>query len=120
MKLMVLLFALMVMASADAHAQVVVSEGDGAGRDCYVHAKFGHDLANGLKVCNIALDQGQSITDRAATFDNRGIILNRLGRFDEAASDFRRAVTLQPELGDAYINIGSTLIRQKSYDEALV
>jgi len=120
MKPLVLLFGLTLLACAGAQAQVVVSEGDGAGRDCYMHARFGSEPAKGLKVCALALDQGQSVSDRAATFDNRGIILNRQGRFDDAASDFSRAIALQPGLGDAYINLGSVLIRRKSYEEALV
>jgi tetratricopeptide (TPR) repeat protein len=118
-KLSVLLLGLIALAPAAAQAQVVVFGDSGAGRDCYLNARFGLDAANGIKVCTLALDQGQSIDDRAATFDNRGIILNRRGRFDEAASDFGRAIALKPDLGDAYINLGAVLIRRKSYDEAL-
>jgi len=120
MKLLVLVFGMTVLATAGATAQVVVSEGDGAGHDCYMYARFGREQAKALKVCAIALDQGLSVNDRAATFDNRGIILNRLDRFDDAASDFSRAIALRPDLGDAYINLGSVLIRRKSYEEALV
>jgi len=119
MKLLLLVFGMTVLA-ASAQAQVVVTEGAGAARDCYMYARFGREEDKGLKVCAIALDQGLSVNDRAATFDNRGIILNRLGRFDAAASDFSRAITLRPDLGDAYINFGSILIRRKSYEEALV
>jgi tetratricopeptide (TPR) repeat protein len=73
----------------------------------------------GIKDCTIALGQSQTVSDRAATYDNRGIILNRQGRLDEAASDFSRAIALRPDLGDAYINSGSILIQRKSYEEAL-
>jgi Flp pilus assembly protein TadD len=34
--------------------------------------------------------------DRAAAWANRGLLLATLGRNDEAASDFRRALELEP------------------------
>jgi len=120
MKRIILLLGMMVLASAGARAQVVVSSGSGPGQDCYIHARFGYNPVEGVKACTIALGQVQTTNDRAATYDNLGIILNQEGRFDEAASDFSRAAMLRPDLGDAYINIGSVLIRKKSYEDALV
>jgi len=120
MQLKFLILAIAVLASTGAQAQVVVSEGMGASRDCYIHARFGFNPAVGVKTCSIALDQPLTAYDRAATYDNRGIILNRLERLDQAASDFNRAIALQPDLGDAYVNSGSILIKKKSYEEALV
>jgi tetratricopeptide (TPR) repeat protein len=120
MKRMILLLGMTVLAAAGARAQVVVSQGSGAGHDCYVHARFGFNPVEGVKDCTIALGQALSASDRAATYDNRGIILNQQGLLDAAASDFDRAIGLRPGLGDAYINIGSVLIRKKSYEEALV
>jgi tetratricopeptide (TPR) repeat protein len=120
MKLKIMFLAMTVMTSAGAQAQIVVSEGTGPARDCFVHARFGFDPAAGIKACTIALSQPLAASDRAATYDNRGIILNRRGRTDEAASDFDRAIALQPDLGDAYVNRGSILIKKKLYEEALV
>ena len=119
MKLKIMLLAMTVLASAGAQAQIIVSEGMGASRDCYVHARFGYDPMAGIKTCAIALTQPLTGYDRAATYGNRGVILNRLGRFDQAASDFDRAIALQPDLGDAYVNRGSVLISKKSFEEAL-
>jgi tetratricopeptide (TPR) repeat protein len=120
MKLLALLLGLTIAGVASAQGQVVVSMNSGAAQDCYIHARFGFNPADGLKSCTIALGQALGRSDRAATYDNRGIILNGQGRFTEAGADFDRAIALQPDLGDAYINIGSILIRQKSYEEALV
>ncbi|MBV9548168.1 MAG: tetratricopeptide repeat protein [Alphaproteobacteria bacterium] len=119
MKLMVLLFAMTALVSAGAQAQIIVSEGSGAAQDCFRHARFGYDAAAGIRDCTVALGQSLSAGDRAATYDNRGIILNRQGRSDEAASDFSRAIALRPDLGDPYINKGSVLIKQRAYEEAL-
>lgn len=114
-----MLLGMAMLVTAGAQAQVVVSQGAGPSQDCYRHARFGFNPTEGLEACTIALTQALSRSDRAATYDNRGVILNRTGRFDAAAADFGRASALQPELGDPYINIGSVLIRQKSYEEAL-
>jgi len=119
MKLKIMLLAMSVLGSVGAQAQILVSEGIGPARDCFTHARFGFDPISGIKTCTIALTQPLVSRDRAATYGNRGVILNRLGRSDEAAADFNRAIALQPDLGDAYINIGSVLIKQKAYEEAL-
>jgi tetratricopeptide (TPR) repeat protein len=120
MKRMIMLVCMTVLASAGAQAQIVVSEGSGPGQDCYRHARFGFDPVAGVKACTLALGQGLTAGDRAATYDNRGVILNQQGRSDEAASDFGHAIALRPDLGDPYINSGSVLIKKKSYEEALV
>ena len=120
MKLKFMLLAISVLVPVGASAQIVVSEGMGASRDCYIHARFGFSPLAGVKTCTIALEQPLTAYDRAATYDNRGVILNRLERIDQAASDFDRAIALQPDLGDAYVNSGSVLIKKKSYEEALL
>lgn len=120
MKRMIMLLCMTVLVSAGAQAQIVVSAGSGPGQDCYRHARFGFDPAAGVKVCTLALGQVLTISDRAATYDNRGVILNQEGRFDEAASDFGQAIALRPDLGDPYVNSGSVLIKKKSYEDALV
>ena len=120
MNFKIMLLAMTVLGSAGASAQIIVSEGGGSARDCYVHARFGHNLAEGLKTCEIALKDVLAARDRAATYGNRGVILNRQGRIDQAAADFAKAIAMQPDLGDAYINMGAVLISKKSFEEALV
>jgi tetratricopeptide (TPR) repeat protein len=120
MKLKLMLLVMTVLASTGAQAQIVVSEGTGPGRDCYLHARFGHDPSGGIRACTIALGQPLTTSDRAATYDNRGVILNQQGRSDAAAVDFGKAIALWPSLGDPYVNMGAVLIKQKSYEEALV
>jgi tetratricopeptide (TPR) repeat protein len=120
MKRIIMVLGMTVMAIAGAQAQIVVSTGGTSGQDCYVHARFGFDPADGAKACTLALGQALSPDDRAATYDNRGIILNREGFSEQAAADFRAAIALRPDLGDPYINVGAILIKQRAYEEALV
>ena len=107
-------------ASAPAQAQTIVSMGKGLAHDCFAYAKAGVDPYDGVQVCNQSIDnEPLTVKDRAATYDNRGVMLDMLGRLDKAAADFHQAMALDPKLGDPYVNLGSVLIKQKRYDEAL-
>lgn len=103
-----------------AHAQTIVSLGKGLAHDCFMYAKAGVDPYDGVEICNQSIDhEALTIKDRAATFDNRGVMLDLLGRSEKAADDFHHAMALDGTLGDPYVNLGSVLIKQKHYDEAL-
>lgn len=104
-----------------AYAQTIVSMGKGYAHDCFTYAKAGVDPYDGIEVCNQAIDrESLTVKDRAATYDNRGVMLDQLGRTEKAAEDFRQAMALDPSLGDPHINLGSVLIKEKRYDDALV
>ena len=112
--------ALLAATLAPAQAQTIVSMGKGLAHDCFIYAKAGVDPYDGVQVCNQSIDhEALTIKDRAATFDNRGVMLDLLGRGEKAAADFRQAMALDPKLGDPYVNLGSVLIKQKRFDEAL-
>jgi tetratricopeptide (TPR) repeat protein len=103
-----------------ASAQTVVSMGVGLAHDCFIRAKAGTDPRDGVDVCSQAINREPlSQKDLAATFDNRGVMLDRLERTQQAAADFRRAMDLDASLGDPYVNLGSMLIKEKRYDDAL-
>lgn len=109
------------LASSPAGAQTIVSVGTGHAHDCFSYAKAGTDPFDGVSVCDIALKQDALTTqDRAATYDNRGVLLDQLGRGEKAASDFQTAISLNEKLGDAHVNLGSVLIKQRRYPDALV
>ena len=55
----------------------------------------------------------------AATYDNRGVMLDQLGHVERAAADFNKAIEIQPDLGDPYVNLGAMLIKKKEYAAAL-
>jgi tetratricopeptide (TPR) repeat protein len=103
-----------------ASAQVLVSVGNSRARSCYLAAKNGFASDDLIKTCSASLDEENlSPKDRAATYDNRGIMENSLGRLDQALASFAAAIATDASLGDAYVNRGTVLIRQKKYEDAL-
>jgi len=103
-----------------ASAQILVSIGNSRARSCYLGAKSGFASDDLIKLCSSSLaEENLSPKDRAATYDNRGILENSLGRFDQALASFNSAIAIDASLGDAYVNRGTVLIRQKKYEAAL-
>jgi tetratricopeptide (TPR) repeat protein len=108
------------LVSTCAQAQTIVSRDIGFAHDCFVYAKAGTDPTDGVEVCNQAiLRDALSRKDRAATYDNRGVMLDQMSKTEKAALDFHTAIALDPNLGDPYVNLGSMLIKQNQYPEAL-
>ncbi|HKQ45482.1 MAG TPA: tetratricopeptide repeat protein [Rhizomicrobium sp.] len=124
MRVSTLLFTSLLGATAactSAQGQTVITVGAGKAHDCFTHAKTGNRLPEGVAICNAALEQDLlARKDRAGTYDNRGVILDMLGRTDEAEADFNMAISLDPTLGDPYVNLGASLIKKGRYEEALV
>jgi tetratricopeptide (TPR) repeat protein len=109
-----------VAAGANAQAQVVLTIGNGRAHDCFIHAKTGDQPRLGVSVCNQALLYDTlNKQDRAGTYDNRGVLLDVLGRTQEARNDFNMAIQLDPSLGDPYVNLGAMLIKEGRHEEAL-
>jgi len=107
-------------ALASAQAQVVITLGSGRAHDCFLHAKAGSALQEGVQMCSGALDYDPlSKKDRAGTLDNRGVLLDMMGRTEDARRDFNEAIALDPTLGDPYVNLGAMLIKQGQHQEAL-
>jgi tetratricopeptide (TPR) repeat protein len=101
-------------------AQTIVSQGMGLAHDCFILAKTGNDPRTGVETCDLALRQEiLNVRDKAATHDNRGVMLDKLGRIEAAVEDFNASIRLDPTLGDPYVNMGSMLIKQHRLDEAL-
>lgn len=120
MRVRILVMLAAAMATGPAWSQTVVSHGTGLAHDCYMLAKTGRDPRGGVDACDQALKVEVLIRkDRAATYDNRGVMLDVMGRADSAESDFARAIALEPSLGDPYVNLGSMLIKKRQAGEAL-
>jgi lipoprotein NlpI len=108
------------LASSSAGAQTIVTMGKGYAHDCFVFAKSGTDPFDGVSVCDQALkDEVLTRKDRAATYDNRGVMLDILGKTEKAADDFHMASALNETLGDPHVNLGSMLIKERRYADAL-
>jgi tetratricopeptide (TPR) repeat protein len=56
--------------------------------------------------------------DLAMTHNNRGAILQMLGREDEALADFNRALTLNPALSLSYLNRGMIFANRQEFRRA--
>ena len=104
-----------------AQAQIIVSTTTGKAHNCFLAAKAGVKPREGVQLCNAAIRHDPlNIRDRAATYGNRGVLLNQMDEVDKAEADFMAAIRLDPTLGDPYVNLGSMLIRKKQFDAAIV
>jgi tetratricopeptide (TPR) repeat protein len=56
--------------------------------------------------------------DFAEAFNNRGVVLQQLQRWDEALKSYRRALQLRPEYVDALFNMGFVMAQLHRWDEA--
>jgi tetratricopeptide (TPR) repeat protein len=73
-----------------------------------------------IQTCTVALEEDPlTPKDRAGTLNNRGVILMNRGEMQAALADFQEAVRVNPELGEAVFNRGSTLIALGRYAEGL-
>lgn len=76
--------------------------------------------AQGLEACNTAIAQESlSRRDLAATRVNRGILRMGLRDYPLAQSDFAAAVKMMPELAEAHVNLGGSLVAQRLYEEGV-
>jgi len=115
-----LLAACLLAPIPQAQAQVVISVGNGQAHQCFLYAKAGNSSPDAVQTCTGALQTDiLSKKDRAGTYDNRGVILDMLGRTEEAAYDFNMAISLDPTLGDPYVNLGAMLIKKGQHEAAL-
>lgn len=106
------------MTVCGAHAAITVL-GPGPAQECFDFAESGGDMRAGIERCTFALDTALSVTDRAATLVNRGVL--RLGLHDneKALEDINSGIALNPGLGDAYVDRGAAAMSLGRYDEAL-
>lgn len=119
--LLALVAASPLAAATKAQAQVVMTVGTGQAHQCFLYAKSGTNLQQGVLTCDGALEHDVlSKKDRAGTYDNRGVILDLMGHTQKAADDFNASIALDPTLGDPYVNLGAMLIKKGQHEEALV
>lgn len=111
--------ALSLIASTPASAAAVVL-GAGLATVCSKAAITGRNDKKSIETCSQALEtQAMGPRDRAGTFVNRGILKLRRGSYDEARNDFSNALRLSPDMGEAYVNWGASLIAENRYAEGL-
>ena len=106
-------------AATPAAASVLVL-GNSDARLCYEAADDpGQPTANDLRRCDTALvGEALSSYEVVATHVNRGILRLRRGMIDEAITDFDRAIAMDPNQPEAYLNKGTALLRRQNAAEA--
>ena len=73
-----------------------------------------------VRRCDEALVHGNlTAYEVVATHVNRGILRLRRGLVDEAVADFDRAIALDPNQPESYLNKGAALIRRNNPADAL-
>ena len=82
--------------------------------DCHAHDENAEAALNAYDKV-IVLEPGI-----AAAHNNRGMMLERLGRHAEALESYDKALALESNLVDAHINRGNALHNLQRHDEALV
>jgi tetratricopeptide (TPR) repeat protein len=111
-------FGFAVCMSSGAGAAITVL-GPGPAEDCFHYAEEGGNAQEGIARCTFALDTALTVTDRAATYVNRGVLRLSLHENDAALADINSGIQIAPTLGDAYVDRGAASIALGQYDEAL-
>jgi len=117
----IVISALLLSAAPAALAQVTVI-GGGLAKDCYEAAKFGTGRqSDAEELCTKALEhEALTVTNRAATFTNRGVLRMRQGNLDGALSDYAASKRMQPNTGATWLNEGAAYILKRDYASARV
>ncbi len=115
-----LIAAATVLAAPAATAQVTVI-GGGIARDCYEAVKFSIGRAHDAEeLCTRALElEALNISNKAATYTNRGVLRMRQGEYDAALSDYAASKRMKPRTGATWLNEGAAYIFKKDYNSAM-
>lgn len=88
--------------------------------DAVLCSQNAFDTSSDLDPCNKALRKGNlSKLDKARTLVNRGVIFNFRFEPQNAIDDFDAALEIDPNIGEAYANRGSSYFLGGLYDRAL-
>jgi len=99
-------------AGASANAATLTIGGSLA-RSCYEAAEARSSTSSDLDVCNRALTEEALLSaDRVATHVNRGILRLVNREFQLADADFDRALAINPNQPEAWLNKGVSRLRQ--------
>lgn len=94
--------------------------GSSSARICYEAAeKDTWPSSEDMQRCNDALMEALSYHDEVATYVNRGILHYRLGSIAASLRDFDRAIALDPDQAEAYLNKASALYKGGQVQAAL-
>lgn len=105
-----------------AHAQYAMAVfGKGAALDCYEMVKAKRLNASTIETCSDALkDDSLSPKNRAATFNNRGIVYMRNNNRAAAERDYESALRISPNIPETQINLGAMFYANEMYTESVM
>ena len=107
------------LVATGARASVTVI-GGGQAEACSKAALAGKSDTRSERTCTDALETEMlSPRDRAGTLVNRGVLKLRRAAFEAATKDFNAALSLKPDMGEAYVNRGAASIGEHRYAESL-
>ncbi len=104
---------------------LTVMGGDAWANSCYENAEYATNNSplvsrSLLEPCNSSLDYGTlSLSDRAATFANRGIIHAATKNITAAMADYEKAMGISPQTPEIYVNRGNAYFLNMEYAMAL-
>jgi tetratricopeptide (TPR) repeat protein len=101
-------------------AASVFTLGGPLAQSCYKAAEARDARSFAVEGCTRALDEeGLALSDRAATYVNRGIVQMVGGHNRAAEADFDAALAIDSNLSDAYLNKGFLRLREGKGQDAL-
>jgi tetratricopeptide (TPR) repeat protein len=123
--------SVLVIAGA-ARAQTIQVFGGGYGESCwraavastFIHMDSAKEeagwKATSIGACDDALASGAlDRRDTAATYINRAVLEMSRENYPVAEKNLDRALGLMPKIGEAHVDLGSTLINMKRYEEGV-
>jgi predicted O-linked N-acetylglucosamine transferase (SPINDLY family) len=74
------------------------------------------NLTGALKASDIAIEKGP---DNPIFYNNRGLILNDMGRFKEAVANYYSAINLNANYAESHYNLGMSLVFLNRHEDAI-
>lgn len=72
-----------------------------------------------IQICTLAIQEGGEAENRAASYNNRGVLHFEAANFDDALADFTEAVHLKDTLTFAHINRGNIFNLREQWAQAI-
>lgn len=114
------LSAVVLLAGTSPVAGSTLVIGGGLAHECSDAAMKGRSDDRAVLACTSALElENLSFRDRARTYVNRGVLQMRQHQFAAARADFDEASSIDPNLGEAYVNRGATFVGEERYREGV-
>ncbi len=76
------------------------------------------DLEKAVEAYYRSLEAGSDMSSMPGVYNNLGNTLSRMGRYDEAASNMKKAIGMRPDKAEYHFNLGNILGLAERYEEA--